>query len=70
MIYVLHHILRKSKPTFEQTKETESSYDERRISQNPILILSGIYGVVAGFAITTALQSAFLPLEGEQARWT
>jgi hypothetical protein len=66
MIYVLHHILRKIKPTFEQTKETESSYDdERRIGQNPILILSGIYGVVAGFAITTALQSAFLPLEGE-----
>jgi hypothetical protein len=65
LIYVLHHILRKSKPTFEQTTETESSYDERRIGQNPILILSGIYGVVAGFAITTALQSAFVPLVGQ-----
>jgi hypothetical protein len=65
MIYVLHQILRKSKPIFEQTKETESSHDERKMGQNPILILSGIYGVVAGFAITTALQSAFVPLEGE-----
>lgn len=62
MIYVLHHILEKSKPTFEPTKETESSYNEGR---NPVLILSGIYGVVAGFAITTALQSAFVPLAGQ-----
>src|ERR671925_932809 len=62
MIYVLHHILDKSKPTFEPTKETESSYNEGR---NPVLILSGIYGVVARFAITIALQSAFVPLEGQ-----
>ena len=64
IIYVLNRILEISKPTYEQTKEIESS-DERRTGQNPILILSGIYGVVAGFAITTALQSAFLPLEEE-----
>lgn len=63
IIYVLNRILENSKPTYEQTKEIESS-DERRIGQNPILILSGTYGVVAGFAITTALQSAFVPLVG------
>ena len=57
IIYVLNRILENSKPTYEQTKEIESS-DERRTGQNPILILSGTYGVVAGFAITTALQSA------------
>ena len=65
MVYVLHYILEKSKPTYEKTKETESSYDEGRTGQNPVLILSGIYGVVAGFAITIALQSAFVPLEGQ-----
>jgi hypothetical protein len=64
IIYVLNRILENSKPTYEQTKEIKSS-DERRTGQNPILILSGIYGVVAGFAITTALQSAFVPLVGQ-----
>ncbi len=65
MIYVLHHILEKTKPTYEQTREIESSYNEGSAGQNPVLILSGIYGVVAGFAITIALQSAFVPLEGQ-----
>jgi hypothetical protein len=65
IIYVLNRILENSKPTYEQTKEIESSDERRTIGQNPILILSGIYGVVAGFAITTALQSAFVPLVGQ-----
>jgi hypothetical protein len=66
VIYVLNRVLENGKSTFEQTKEIESSDDdERRTGQNPILILSGIYGVVAGFAITIALQSAFVPLGGQ-----
>jgi hypothetical protein len=63
--YVLNRILENSKPTYEQTKEIKSSDERRTTGQNPILILSGIYGVVAGFAITTALQSAFVPLAGQ-----
>ena len=65
IIYVLNRVLENGKPTFEQTKEVELSDDESRSGQNPILILSGIYGVVAGFAITIALQSAFVPLGGQ-----
>ena len=66
IIYVLNRVLENDKsPTFEQTKEEIESSDERRTGQNPILILSGIYGVVAGFAITIALQSAFVPLGGQ-----